>query len=59
MKEEQMYDLILDMVNDGKLVMKGGKVYAPEYAPAEGVYIKPNSDKKIIRDKPTGGNENE
>ena len=38
MKDEEIYDLILDKVNNGELVMKDGKIYAPEYAPKEGVY---------------------
>jgi len=55
MTEEEIYDLMLDMVNDGKLVMKDGKIYAPKYAPKEGIYIKPDNDKRI-RDKTTEGN---
>ena len=56
MRTEKVCDLILDMVNNGELIMKDDRIYAPEYAPKEGVYIPPNKVKNKLSDKPTKGN---
>ena len=56
MRTEKVCDLILDMVNNGELVMKDDRIYAPEYAPKEGVYIPPNKVKNKLNNKTTEGN---
>jgi hypothetical protein len=56
MKDEEIYDLMLDMVNSGELVMKDGKIYSPEHAPKEGVYIPLHKVKDKLSDETTEGN---
>ena len=57
MTDEEIYDLILDKVNNGELVLKDGRIYAPEHAPKEGVYIPPNKVKDKFSNNPTESNE--
>lgn len=33
------------MVNNSELIMKDGKIYTPEYAPMEGIYVPLNKVK--------------
>jgi hypothetical protein len=56
MKKMEICDLILDMVNNGELVMKDGRVYAPEHAPKDGIYVNPNNDIERSSDEMTEGN---